>query len=39
MRRRKLGNSWLKIEVGGSKLRRKKYRLLRPGKRKLGCWL
>ena len=37
LRWRELGDSRLRIELGGSRLRGKEHRLSRPGMRKLGC--
>ena len=37
LRRRELGDLRLRIELGGSRLRGKEYRLSRSGMRKLGC--
>ena len=37
LRRRVLGDSRLRIELGGSRLRGKEHRLSRPAVKKLGC--
>ena len=38
LRRRELGDSRLRIELGGSRMREKEHLLSRPGMRKLGCF-
>ena len=37
LRRRELGDTRLRIELGGSRLRGKEHRLSKPAMRKLGC--